>query len=180
MTRRLLPRPLAGLVLSALFVVAPAFAAGLSAKDADAVRAAITRSNDALVRGDVDTVVDCTADPLVAAIGGRDRYAPAIRNTVKMMRDHDLHVVSHTMEPPGAPVTADGFLVTVVRESTVMSSHGQRSRTDGFTVAVRPVTGGPWKLIGGKGIAQAPQVMQQLFPGFPANYVFPPFTEKAE
>ncbi len=170
-------RSLACLLVAASLSTSAAFAARLSANDVAAVDAAIDKSNAALVRGDVDGVVDSTADQLLGAMGGRAKYAAAVQGIVKTMKDLDLRVASHTMEPPTEPVKAGDWLVTVVKESTVMETRGRRVRTDGFTVAVRPAAGGRWKLIGGKGIAQAPGIMAELFPGFPANYKFPAFVD---
>ena len=72
-------------------------------------------------------------------------------------------------------ILADGYVSAVVREVTVMASHGRQLRNEGFTVVVRPVRGGAWKLIGGSGVAQNPGVVSMLYPGFPAGYQFPPY-----
>jgi hypothetical protein len=156
-----------------LQLAVPAFADALPASDAAAV---IERNNVASKAGDVDTVVDCTASQIIAAVGGQAKYAAGIRGALTMMKAQDVRIVSHQMDAPSAPVRAGASLIVVVKEVTVLESHGRRIRTDGFTVAVRPAAGGAWKLIGGSGISQHPEIVPELFPGFPANYKFPPFT----
>jgi len=167
---------LLALLALAILPLVPAFAADLSAKDVAAIDKVMAESNAAFLRSDAAGVADTTADRLLAAVGGRAAYIASIEGATKVAQVQGIQVVSHTAEPPTAPVKAGDFIVSVVKEVTVMESHGRKLRNDGFTVVVRPAAGGAWKLIGGAGVAQNPGVIAMLYPGFPKDYKFPPFT----
>ena len=115
-------------------------------------------------------------DALRQAVGGRDKYVDSIQAGMKAAQAQGIKFVSHTTEPPTPPVKAGEFIIAVVKETTVMELHGRKARNDGFTVVVRRAAGGPWKLIGGNGVAQNPGVIAMLYPGFPTDYKFPPYT----
>jgi hypothetical protein len=164
-----------GLVL-ALLCAAPACAANLSAQDVAALDAIIDQSNAAFMRSDAAGIADVTSERLLQAVGGRGKYIESIQAGMKAVQAQGITIVSHHMDAPTAPILADGFMVSVVKEVTVMASHGRQLRNDGFTVVVRPEQGGAWKLIGGNGVAQNPGVIATLYPGFPTDYKFPPYT----
>ncbi len=161
--------------LLASLLAVPAFAASLSAQDVTAVDAVIDQSNAAFARSDAAGVADVTSERVLEAVGGRAKYIESIQAGMKAIKTQGITIVSHHMDPPTPPITASGFLICVVKEVTVMASHGRKFRNDGFTIVVRPVHGGPWKLIGGNGVSQNPGVMSKLYPGFPADYKFPPY-----
>ena len=170
-------KKLASLLLCVALAV-PALATTLTPTDVSALDGVIEQSNAAFLRGDATGIADVTSERLLQAVGGRDKYIESMQAGMKAVQAQGITIVSHHMEPPTAPILADGFLVSVVKEVTVMESHGRQLRNDGFTVVVRPARGGAWKLIGGNGVAQNPSVMAMLFPGFPADYKFPPYTTK--
>lgn len=163
-------------ILLALVVVAPTFAASLSAKDVAALDAIIDQSNAAFLRSDALGIANVTSERLLQAVGGRDKYIESIQVGMKAVQAQGITIVSHHMDAPTAPILADGFIVAVVKEVTVMASRGRQLRNDGFTVVMRPEHGGAWKLIGGNGVAQNPGVIAMLYPGFPTDYRFPPYT----
>lgn len=165
--------------LAAVLLAAQAsftFGATLTPKDVAAINSVIDQSNAAFFRADADGIADVSSERLMDATGGRARYIETMRGVMATIKAQGIQIVSHEVQPPTPPVIADGFMVTVVKESTIMQSHGRRMRNDGFTVAVRPVAGGTWKLIGGSGVVQNPGVMTMLYPGFPPDYKFPPYT----
>ena len=166
---------LAFLIFVAQFVT-PAFAAPMPAKDVAEINKVIDDSNAAFMRSDAVTIADDTSDRLMQAVGGRDKYVESIQAGMKSTQAQGIKVVSHTAETPTPPIKAGEFIIAVVKEVTVMTSHGRQLRNDGFTVVVRRAAGGPWKLIGGSGVAQNPGVIAMLYPGFPADYKFPPYT----
>jgi len=163
-------------LLLAIQVSLPAFGADLSTKDAAALTEVIDQCNAAFFRSDASGIADVTADRLLQAVGGRDKYVESVQGGIKAAQSTGLKLVSHHGEPPTAPVKADGFLVVIVKETNVMEARGKQFRSEGFTVAVRPAAGGRWKLIGGNGISQNPGIVAMLYPGFPADYKFPPYT----
>lgn len=163
-------------LLLALLVAAPAFAADLSAQDVAALDAVIDQSNAAFLRSDAAGIADVTSERLLQAVGGRGNYIESIQAGMKAVQAQGITIVSHHVDAPTAPILADGFMVSIVKEVTVMTSHGRQLRNDGFTVVVRPEHGGAWNLIGGNGVAQNPGVIAMLYPGFPAAYKFPPYT----
>ncbi len=169
-------KKLATSLFLALVIAVPASAANLSAQDVAALDAIIDQSNAAFLRADAAGIADVTSERLLEAVGGRDKYIESIQAGMKAAQAQGITVVSHHMDAPTAPILADGFILSVVKEVTVMASHGRQLRNDGFTVVVRPARGGAWKLIGGNGVAQNPGVISMLYPGFPADYKFPPYT----
>ncbi len=154
----------------------PAFAADLSAKDVAAIEKVIEASNAAFLRGDAGAIADVTSERLLEAVGGRAKYVESIQAGIAGVHAQGITIVSHAEEPPAPPVKAGAFIVSVVKETTIMEARGRKMRNDGFTVVVRPAAGGPWKLIGGNGVSQNPGVMAMLYPGFPEDYKFPPYT----
>lgn len=168
---------LACLVL-ALQLVLPAFGAELSAKDIAAIDKTIEDSNAAFLRSDAAAVANATSERLMEAVGGRDKYLESIQAGIKAIDAQGIKFLSHTMDAPTPPIKAGNFILAVVKETTVMEARGRQMRNDGFTIAVRPAAGGPWKLIGGNGVSQNPGVIAMLYPGFPADYKFPPYTTR--
>jgi hypothetical protein len=156
----------------------PAFGADLSAKDIAAIDKTIDDSNAAFLRSDAAAIGDLTSERLMEAVGGRDKYVESIAAAIKAVNAQGIKVVSHTMVAPTPPIKAGNFIVTVVKEVTVMEARGRQMRNDGFTVLVRPAAGGPWKLIGGNGVSQNPGVVAMLYPGIPTDYKFPPYTTR--
>jgi hypothetical protein len=167
-------RFLAGVLLATQFSMS--FGADLSPKDVAALDATMDQSNAAFYRSDAEGIADVSSERLIQAVGGRGKHIEDLQGVMATIRAQGIQVVSHHTDPPSAPISADGFIVTVVKEKTILESHGRRIRNDGFTVAVRPTAGGAWKLIGGGGVAQNPGVISMLYPGFPVDYKFPPYT----
>ena len=99
-------------------VAVPAFAASLSARDVAVLDTVIDQSNAAFLRSDAAGIADVTSERLLEAVGGRDKYIESIQAGMKAVQAQGLTVVSHHMDAPTAPILADGFILSVVKEVT--------------------------------------------------------------
>jgi|GEM_PF-1243803 len=165
---------LISLIVAIQFLM-PVAADTLSERDKVEIAALFDKVNQALATREPKVITETTFGPILAIMGGQEKYIERLENTFKDMDAQKLKLISYTNNIPDTAAKSKQYLICTIREVSILEKPGLKLQVNGFTLAVRKISGGEWKLIGGNGVSKNPKVLNFLFPGLDKNFEVPEY-----
>lgn len=156
-------------LLVAALAVDPA--PGLSEPPRDAVQEDVRRLVQATYAGDVDTVLRLTHPALVRMLGGREAARGKLEESRQLFISDEVTLEAFAFPRPPEFLEGGGRRFAIVPTRSVIGIRGQRIESLNFQFGVLEAGAESWTYLEGSQLNQA--IVQSLFPGFPADYVFP-------
>ncbi len=157
-----------------LIVAVAAFSTAATAqvsKKAEMVRQKAQQSSDALVNGDVETMVRFTHPKVVELMGGREKMAAVVRKGMAEMNAGGTKIVSAKPEPPAEFVRMGTEEVAVVPFTLVMKVPGATLTQKTFLLGISSGQGKSWTFIDGAGLDD--ESIKKVLPDFPTQVKLP-------
>jgi hypothetical protein len=131
---------------------------------------------DAMYDGDVDTIIRYTHPAVIAMMGGMDATRKRLEHFTVTFKSTGIRLESLTFPKPPEFLEGGGRRFVVVPTLSIVSGNGQRVESLNFQFGVLEPNATEWTYIEGSRVRK--EMVQSLFPGFPATYEFPPFYRK--
>jgi hypothetical protein len=151
-------------------------AAAEAEKDAELVQSDLRTLLAAMYGGDVDTVLRYTHPAVIAVTGGEEQARKSIQEAGAKIRELGMQHESVTFPRPPDFLEGGGRRFAVVPTLSIVSANGQRIESLNYQLGVLEPDAKGWTYIEGSRIDK--ENVQSLFPGFPADYEFPPSYRK--
>lgn len=162
--------------------VSPAFADQLdtknvlSEKESKALIAEVSAMIKGFHGGDSTALLKKTHPSLKKLMGGDEQFEKTMKNVVKQLLDSGMKFNEFEVKKPTKLYPAGDEQVCFVPQVTVMEVQGQKLKSVGFLIAIRPKAGGDWKYLDGAGLRNNPQMLQTLLPALDKSVQLPPNT----
>lgn len=129
-----------------------------------------------LYRGDVDEVMSYTHPAVLEGLGGTEAAKRALMDAAAQLQARGMKVESLTFPQPPEFFDGGGRRFVYVPTLTIISAGGRRVESLNFQLGVLERNAPGWKYL--EGSRMTSQLVQKLFPGYPAERPFPPFYRK--
>jgi hypothetical protein len=137
--------------------------------------------NNALVKGDFETIVDYTHPELVKHLGGREKAITAMGAAMKDLMANGISLTSFTVGEPSDTVAGDSQLFAVVPFELRLKSPDGRILLKGYLIGISSDQGRSWKYLDGRGDTK---LIKKCLPNLPEKLKLPekqaPVVEKGE
>lgn len=163
-------------VVVSIGVLAAGAQAVQPAGDTARVQQDVRALNDALYGGGVDTIIRYTHPNVIAMLGGTQSARKMVQEAVAFIKSTGLRVESLTFPKPPDFLEAGGRRFAVVPTLSILSANGERLESLNFQLGILEPNSTDWTYVEGSRLTK--ENVQVLFPGFPADYQFPPFYRK--
>lgn len=163
-------------ILLAIVLVVPVqflCAAPLPDSDRAVILDELKQVQNAYFSKDFDSIVDLMFEPVLNLFGGKKIFAESIRTGLVSLEALGIEGVSSRSLEPGELLDAGEYEVCVVPEENILRVKEKKFRHSSFSIAVRQKGSSEWRLIGGAGLSQNPQILKQVLPDFPDSYQLP-------
>ncbi len=161
-------------LLFALLLSANAVAGTLSGAEATALSAKIDDMMATFQKGDPEAMIAETHPSVYKIAGSKELFEKGARKAIGDLAKHGVKFISSQNGAPSKTYIAGDEEVCFVPRSSVLEVGGQKMRSAGFMVAIRPVGGTQWKFLDGAGIADNPGLLYTLLPKLERGIVLPP------
>lgn len=130
----------------------------------------------ALHDGDVDTIIRFTPPKVIEMSGGVDTMKHVLQSVSQGLREMGTQIQMFTFPEPPTFLEGGGRRFAVVPTLQLLTAKGQKVESLNFQLGILEQGGTQWVYVEGSRLNK--QNIQTLFPGFPADYAFPPFYRK--
>jgi hypothetical protein len=129
------------------------------------------KMGDALLKGEVDAILDGTYPRLLELGGGREKMRAEIDKTLEEIKDHGLVVQSYRVTAPDKLYRAKGDLLTILPQLIVMRTPKGKFHQDSFLLGISSDKGRSWTFIDGAGTQKTD--IKCFLPHFPDGLQLP-------
>jgi hypothetical protein len=151
-------------------------AAAGTLKDAES-KALIAKIDEMMVmfeKGNPEGLIAQTHPSVYAISGGKAQFEQAARMGIAQLAKYKVKFISSKLGTPTKTYSAGDEELCFVPRVSVMEINGQRARSTGYMIAIRPIGGKTWKFLDGAGLAKNPDLLYTLLPKLERNIPLPP------
>ena len=167
-----------GLLFATLLLVlagpASTLAEDLSADETAALKKEIETMMAEFEAGKTENLLAKTHSSLVEMMGGKEKLTEVTNQAVASMAEMGMKFHESELGDPTELYAAGDEVITFVPRSSIMEVQGQKVKSTGFMIAIRPKGGGDWSYLDGSGLRRNPELLWTLFPDLTRDIVLPP------
>lgn len=146
----------------------------LSAEDSAALKKEIETMMAEFEAGKTENLLAKTHTSLVEMMGGREKLTEVTNQAVASMSEMGMKFHDSELGDPTELYAAGDEVITFVPRVSTMEVQGQKVKSTGFMIAIRPKDGGDWSFLDGSGLRRNPEMLWTLFPDLTREIVLPP------
>ena len=153
--------------------ICPLRAGELSEAEVKELHTAAQELEEAMARGDFQTIMRGTHPALFQLMGGKREGRLLFKKAVEAVKDLDFEILESTLGDPTRTYLVGDEEICLLPVDSLNRIGPQKIRSKRFLISIRPKDGGRWLFLDGAGMRSDPERLWELFPDLPRDIKLP-------